>query len=189
MKKIAVIGSGGSGKSTFSRELGKITGLPVYHLDAIHWKPGWVPTPPDEWDRIIANLVERDEWIIDGNYGRTMDPRLRAADTVIFLDMPRYLCMYRIVKRVVMYRNKTRPDLTEGCNERLTAEFVRWVWTFRKKKRPDILKKLEALKNEKKIVILQSPAEVKAFLRELRMNWQFGPPGHKAKSMIRDAPQ
>ncbi len=86
MRRVMIIGSGGSGKSTLARQLGKILNIEVFHLDAIHWKPGWVETPLDEWKAIIDELTKKETWIIDGNYGDcTMETRIQAADTIIFL--------------------------------------------------------------------------------------------------------
>lgn len=99
MKKIAIIGSGGSGKSTLALKLGQIRQLPVFHLDALNWNPGWVPTPKEEWNRLMEELVLQKEWIIDGNYGGTMNVRLREADTIIYLDYPTYISLYRAIKR------------------------------------------------------------------------------------------
>ncbi|MEI7024429.1 hypothetical protein [Paenibacillus sp. y28] len=88
MKRIMIIGSGGSGKSTFARKLGALTGIPVYHLDALHWKPGWVPTANDERDLLMNGLVERETWIIDGNYSRTMNGHFWH----LFRDLQKLLC-------------------------------------------------------------------------------------------------
>lgn len=165
--KIAIIGSAGAGKSTFSRQLGKHTGLPVYHLDALHWKPGWVPTPREEWDAFQRQLVQGGQWIIDGNYARTLDIRLQAADTIIWLDMPTHLCLYRAVKRTLMYRGKTRPDLTAGCPERFELQFLKWIWNFRKKQRPALLNRLTALSGQKTVIILRSPKEAEHFLKQI----------------------
>ena len=96
MRRVLVIGSCGAGKSTFSRRLHKLTGLPLLHLDRHYWKPGWVESEVDEWKAKVEELIAGDEWIIDGNYGGTMEMRMRRADTVIWLDLPRYLCTYRV---------------------------------------------------------------------------------------------
>ena len=82
MKKIVLIGSGGSGKSTLAKQLGEKLKINVYHLDALFWKPNWVGVPKDEQRMIQKDLVKRQEWIIDGNYGGTMEIRLNAADTI-----------------------------------------------------------------------------------------------------------
>ena len=114
MKKILVIGSSGSGKSTFARRLGKLLGLEVIHLDSLFWSSGWVETPKEEWRKVVAKSLEGDSWIVDGNYSATMDLRLPVCDTVIFLEIPRVICVYRILKRVVTYKKGSRPDIPEG---------------------------------------------------------------------------
>ncbi len=97
MKKVLVIGSGGAGKSTFAKRLSEKTGLEVIHLDQLYWQPNWVETPKDEWQEIVKEIIEGDEWILDGNFGGTMEMRIEACDTVIFLEMPRTVCVYRIL--------------------------------------------------------------------------------------------
>src|SRR4028119_1383871 len=114
MKKVLVIGSGGAGKSTFARRLGEILRREVIHLDALYWHAGWIETPKPEWAERVAELVKRDEWIMDGNYSGTFDIRIKACDTLIFLDMPRLVCLRRVVKRWLDYRHRTRPDMAAG---------------------------------------------------------------------------
>lgn len=164
MKKIAIIGSGGAGKSTFARQLSDKLKIEVYHLDAILWKPYWVGTSKHEQKQIQHDLVAKYSWIIDGNYGGTLDIRLNAADTVIFLDIHRVICIYRAIKRVLRYRNKTRPDMGEGCEEKFDIDFLKWIWNYPKNKRPSILKMLEEVSKDKNVIILCSPKDVKKFL-------------------------
>jgi adenylate kinase family enzyme len=167
MKKVLVIGSGGSGKTTFSKQLAARTGLPLIHLDQLFWRPGWDPTPDAEWDLVIAELSARDAWIMDGNYGRTIALRMSAADTVIFLDLPRRLCTWRIVKRQIRYAGRSRPDSAPGCPERLTWEFVCWVWTYPSRRRPEMIERLDAVRSTKNVLILKSQREVDDFLASL----------------------
>lgn len=164
MKKIIVIGSGGSGKSTLARSLGEKLNIQVYHLDALFWKPNWVGVPKDEQRKVQNELVRKQQWIIDGNYGGTMDIRIKAADTIIFLDIHRIICVYRAFKRMIQYRNRTRPDMAEGCEERLDFQFLKWIWDYPKTKKPDILKSLEELSTEKNIIVLKTPYGVKQFI-------------------------
>ena len=93
MKRISIVGSGGAGKSTFAHQLADILHLPVIHLDALYWQPGWVATPQDEWRDKQQQLVQQECWIIDGNYTSTLDVRFAVADTIIFLDFPRFRCL------------------------------------------------------------------------------------------------
>ena len=164
MKKIALIGSGGSGKSTLARRLGGKLNIEVYYLDALFWKPNWTPTSKEEQRKVQNELVKREEWIIDGNYNGTMDIRLNAVDTIIFVDISRVICIYRVLKRMIQYRGKSRPDMAEGVNERLDFDFLKWVWDYPKTKKPVVLKKLKQLPNDKKVIILKSPREVQLFL-------------------------
>ena len=162
-----MIGSGGSGKSTFARWLGARVGIGVVHLDRAYWRPGWVETPKDEWRRRVAELVSGDSWVIDGNFGSTLELRIEACDTVIFLDLPRAVCTWRVLKRIVMYRDKGRPDMGEGCPERLDFEFLSWVWNFPSRGRPKVIEVLEKHSHDKRIIRLRSRAEVEKFLAGL----------------------
>ncbi len=164
MKKILVIGSGGAGKSTVSRRLSEILGIEVFHLDKLYWHSGWVETPKPEWRKMVDELLSREAWIMDGNYSGTLDARLAACDTVIFLDLARTLCLWRVLKRVVSYRRGGRPDMAEGCDERFSLEFMRWIWNYPKRTRPRILKLLEESRGEKNVFWLRTRAEVERFL-------------------------
>ncbi len=165
VKRVMIIGSGGAGKSTLARTLGVRLGIPVVHLDAHFWKPGWVPTRRDEWLEIQKDLMHAQTWIMDGNYGGTMDARLALADTVIFLDLPRVLCLTRALKRRVQYRGRSRPDIAPGCPEKMDPQFLRWIWDFPRTKRPGILKKLEAARAMgAQVIHLRSPRDVNRFL-------------------------
>ena len=163
MKRVAVIGSSGAGKSRLSLALSRILELPVIHLDAHYWNPGWVGTPRPEWKVRQQRLLEPERWIADGNYGSTLELRLNAADTVVFLDFPRWLCTWRVLKRVWTYRRGSRPDMAAGCDERIDWDFIKYVWTFPEKHRPIIEQKLREL-DGKQIYRLSTPAEVEQFL-------------------------
>jgi adenylate kinase family enzyme len=168
MKRILVIGSGGAGKSTFARRLGERLGLAVLHLDAFYWRPGWVETPKDEWRQTVEELCAGEAWLMDGNYSGTLAVRLAACDTVVFLDLPRTLCLWRVLKRALIYRGTSRPDVAEGCHENLNMEFFLWVWNYPRRSRPKVLSRLEEHGRGKQIFILHSSAEVEKFLAEIR---------------------
>ena len=167
MNKILVIGSGGAGKSTFAKRLGAVLKLEVIHLDALYWSSGWVEMPKDEWRVVVAELLRRDSWIMDGNYGGTLDLRLGACDAVIFVDLPRLVCLLRVLKRRALYRKKSRPDMANGCDEKLNWEFLKWVWNYPSKKKPDVLEKLKRYSQTKSVIILRSDSEIESFFEEL----------------------
>jgi len=165
MRKILVIGSGGSGKSTFSTRLGALLNIDVIHLDQCFWQPGWVKPEPEEWERIVTELTDRDSWILDGNYSGTLELRIGKCDTIVFLDLSRWVCLWRIVTRSLRYRNGRRPDMAEGCPEQLTLEFVLWVWNYPRRSKPKILELLREKGEGKQIVWLRSRGEVERFLK------------------------
>ncbi len=165
-----IIGSGGAGKSTLAKQLGEILNLPVYHLDSFFWKANWVETDQDDWAALQEKLCVQSTWILDGNYSATMNIRLHACDTVIFLDFPSWLCLYRVVKRFFQYRGTSRPDMTQGCQERLTPQFLLWIWNYSRTKRPQIMAKLEAVKSEKQVIVLRSPQEANQYVSSCRIS-------------------
>ncbi len=162
MKKIMIIGSPGAGKSTFSFALAEKTGLPLYHLDKMFWREGWVNVSKDELDAQIKDVLRKDEWIIDGNYSRTIPMRLEKCDTVFYLDYPRLVCFFGVVRRVLGSLGKTRPDMAEGCPERFDLEFLQYTWKFRKKQREKLFGLLEGANAE--IHIFRSRKEAKRYL-------------------------
>jgi len=164
MRKVLVVGSGGAGKSTFARRLGQLLNLEVIHLDSLYWNSGWVETPKAEWAKTVEELTRRDSWVMDGNYSGTLDIRIKACDTLIFLDMPRRVCFWRVLKRLIAYRHRTRPDMAAGCNEKLSWEFILWVWNYPKTQRPNILDLMRQNAGHKKMIRLRSPAETERFL-------------------------
>ena len=167
MKRIAIIGPGGAGKSTLARQIGARTGLPVIHLDAHYWCAGWVEPPKDEWEQAVRSLAQRGTWVMDGNYGGTMDLRLAAADTILFLDLPRLTCLRRVIGRQIRYRNRTRPDMAAGCPERLTWFFLKYIWNYRRDRRPGVLERMARFAEGRTLVHLQTPAQVRRFLEGL----------------------
>lgn len=168
MKRIAIIGCGGGGKSTLARELGEILGIEVIHLDRLYWKPGWVMTPSDEWQAVVQGLIEGDSWVMDGNYSGTLDVRLPAADTIVYMDLPRRICVWRIFKRLFQYRRKQRPDMPPDCPEKIDWEFFLWVWHFRRQRKAKIMGLIEEHSEGKQVFMLRTPREVRRFVDRLR---------------------
>ena len=164
MKRVIVIGSGGAGKSTLARAMGQRLGLRVVHLDAQFWQAGWVERDREDWLEWQRNALLEPRWIMDGNYGGTLDVRLEAADTVIFLDLPPAICIARVVWRVLRYLGHSRPDMARGCPEKLDFKFLRWIWQYPRKNRPVILEKLTRLEQGQRVVRLRSAAAVRDFL-------------------------
>jgi len=167
-KRIVILGSAGSGKSTMAAKLGEITGIPVTHMDRLFWNPGWVQTPSDEMDNKVQEAVSGESWIIDGNYLRTFNMRQERADTIIFIDFNRYICLYRIFKRCIKNYGKTRYDLGEGCPDKIDWPFVKWVWGYPKHSRKVILESI--YQSGKTVVHLKSRRDVNAFISEVCKN-------------------
>jgi adenylate kinase family enzyme len=161
---VAIIGSGGAGKSVFAKELARHTGLPVIHLDRLYWHPAWVPTPEPAWQAVHDRLVADDRWIIDGNYGSTMEARLARADTVFFLDLGRVACVRGALQRHWRHRAGGRDDMVEGQKERIDLAFLWWIWRYPDTRRPGVLARLSTVPAGTVVHRFRSRLEVRAYL-------------------------
>ncbi|MEM9666309.1 MAG: DNA topology modulation protein [Bacteroidota bacterium] len=167
MQRILVIGSGGAGKSTLARQLGRRLGLPVIHLDQHYWQPGWVETPRAVWQERVRQLIQRERWVMDGNYSGTMEMRLAAADTIVFLDTPRWRCLWQATRRYLRFRGRSRPDMSPGCPERLPLAFLWWIWRYPRARRPGLLARLQAVEPSQRVVVVRSTREARRFLNSV----------------------
>ncbi len=172
-KRILVIGSPGAGKSTFSKELSRITNIDLYHMDRIYWLPGWNPVDGVEFKKRLGEVLSKEAWIIDGNYQSSLQERLANANTVIYLDFRRYICLYRSVKRT-FFSTAERSDITEGCEEKLDLEFLKWIWNYRKRGRPATLKLLER-SHETTVLRFTTPGKLKTFLMDIEKSYAKEP--------------
>ena len=162
MKKAIIIGCPGSGKTTFAEKLNKCTGLPLYHLDAIWHKPDKTHISREEYDERLAEIFATPEWIIDGNYNRTIENRLIQCDTVFLFDLPVEVCLQGATERL----GKGRYDLP-WIENKLSVELKTTIEEFPQKHLPRIYELLEKYKTEKQVIVFKSRAEAEEFIRRI----------------------
>ncbi|MEO0568560.1 MAG: AAA family ATPase [Pseudomonadota bacterium] len=167
MQRIMIIGQPGSGKSTLARQIGDRTGLPVYHIDHIHWTRGWVERSAPEKTRMCLEVHAKESWVFEGGHSVTWLDRLERAEALIWLDIPICVRLYRIMRRTARYLGKSRPDLPEGCPERVEWRFLLWVWQTRHSARQHCQKLVQACPQDKSLVILRTNNEISQFLSVL----------------------
>ncbi|WP_269582494.1 DNA topology modulation protein FlaR [Roseibium sp. Sym1] len=170
MKRVMIVGGPGSGKSMLATALGEKTGLPVFHMDKIHWCSGWVERPRAEKDRLTHEVHIQDHWIFEGGHSGTYAERVARADTFVWLDVPVGLRLFRVLRRSMKHYGRTRPDLPDGCPERFnlqTVDFLHFIWRTRNSARD----KLEAVYRTPPahlaVYRLTTLAEVRSFLASL----------------------
>tara|TARA_A100001391_G_scaffold201546_1_gene188847 strand:- start:18158 stop:18661 length:504 start_codon:yes stop_codon:yes gene_type:complete len=161
-----IIGQPGSGKSTVARQLGERTGLPVIHIDKIHWQSGWVERSKAKKMRLCLEAEQKDQWIFEGGHSATWPTRLARADMLVCLERSVFLRLWRVVLRAVTGLGQTRPDMPEGCPERLRLlpEFIGYIWKTRNSARAKMRKLAAQAPTACQVVYLRSDEEVAAFL-------------------------
>lgn len=168
MLRVMIIGQPGSGKSTLARQLGEITGLPVVHIDKIHYKPGWIERTQDEKMKLCQDVHARNAWIFEGGHSRSWRERALRCDTLVWLDLPLWFRMWRVNWRSIRYYGRTRPDMQENCPERFSWEFIRWIWDTRHSGREKMQWLVDHMPEEKRVVVLRSKKEIAAFLQRIK---------------------
>lgn len=168
--KISVLGYSGAGKSTLSRELGELYGAPVLHMDTVQYTSDWKERERSEKEKIVADFLDRNSsWVIDGNYsGLYFKRRLEESDLIVMLLFNRFVCFGGVVSRYRTFKGRTRPDMADGCAEKLDLEFARWVlFEGRTAKRRKKYKRA-AQEFPEKIVILKNRRQLNAFLEKIK---------------------
>ncbi|MBO5934980.1 MAG: AAA family ATPase [Clostridia bacterium] len=159
MEKVIIIGCPGSGKSTFARELEEKTGLPLYYLDMLYWNSDKTTVTKDIFRERLRSIISEDKWIIDGNYGSTMEMRISECDTVFFLDYSADICLSGIKERM----GKTRPDMPWIETEE-DAEFIEFIKNYNTESRPKVLELLNKY-SEKNIIIFKNREDADTYLK------------------------
>lgn len=170
MKRVMIVGQPGSGKSTLAAALGEITGLPVVHIDKIHWQFGWVERRKAEKTRLCLEADEREHWIFEGGHSATWPSRLNRADILIWLDLPVGMRLWRVLWRAVTGLGRTRPDMADGCPERLRSlpDFLGYIWQTRNSARTKIARLIATAPAGCAVVHLRSDADSAVYLRSFQ---------------------
>lgn len=168
VQRIAVTGPVGAGKSRLAREIGDALGIRVLHLDALFWKPGWVPTPRDEFEAMQRRELAGESWIVDAQFDDMLPDWVRTADTVVFVDTSLLRSLWRVGKRRLNRQASVgTPVGRPGALHRSLLKFARNQWQYRRKVRRDLLAELARDRNGRRVVVLRGGADTDAFLRSL----------------------
>ncbi len=167
MQRVMITGGPGSGKSTLARQLGKKAGLPVYHIDQLAWLPGWEMRKREDTASIMHDIQKGDQWIIDGNYSGSIEDREQRADTIIFLDFPVSVRLWRVLLRIINSNGVVRPDMAPDCPERFDWDFMKFIWKTRKTYPKSGITRIKRNRGTKECHHLRRTHQVRAFLEQV----------------------
>ncbi|MCI9414690.1 MAG: AAA family ATPase [Clostridiales bacterium] len=170
MERMLIIGGNGCGKTTLAKELSVRLSLPLTHLDVLYWRDHWASVSPQEFDDLLKNELIKPQWIIDGNFRRTLPLRLAYCDTVIFMDFSRFRCVYGTIKRIIQNHGKSRPDMGGYCPEKWNREklaFVKSVWNFNRNNRQYLYDTLNSTDNIH-VIVIKNRRQIRRFLQNLQ---------------------
>ncbi len=165
--RILVVGPSGCGKTYLARRLGQILGNPPIHLDAEFWQPGWVPTPQAEWRRAVESLVQRERCILDGTYESTLDLRIPAAQAIIVIERSRWVCLWGVIRRILIHRNRPRPDAPPA--QPLDISYLRYIWGYPARTRPLLNALIKRHGQEKCVVVLNGRRGISKLIAEVQV--------------------
>lgn len=165
MQRVVILGPPGSGKSTLARRLGERLGVPAFHLDQSYWRAGWTSAPATEFRAEVERLSGLPVWVIDGNYSGTLATRLARADTLIYLDTPMPVSLWRVFRRAWRSRGRARPDMPEGCPEKFDPAFFWWTANWNRRNRNDNLARLAGFSG--RAIRLNGTAAIERFLADI----------------------
>ncbi|WP_208559450.1 topology modulation protein [Marinilactibacillus kalidii] len=170
MKRITIVGPSGSGKSTLAKQLGQIFDLPVFHMDQLFFDPGWVEKSKETLLEEVKQILDKnDQWIIEGNYGKTLPTRLSQSTQVIFLDYPRRIYFYRVLKRVVTTLGSVREDMAPGCPEKIDLPFLKYVWNFKTARREKLVKLIQSeLPDDCELIVFEHPKACEQYFKNIK---------------------
>lgn len=168
MKRVMVIGGSGCGKSTLARMIGGISGLPVVNIDPFYFHKNWVMRDRAKTQGLIRQAALEDKWIIEGNNSETFGDRLARADTLIFIDLPTWLRLWRGVSRAIRYHGRTRPDMAQDCPEKLDLKFMLFIVNYHRNHRPKAIAALESAPENVTRVHLKTRRQVREYVENLQ---------------------
>lgn len=167
MRRIAIVGCSGGGKSTLARALGKRLDLPVIHMDSLFWKPGWTESDHDEFRAKVEVAAEKDDWVMEGGFITHSTRRFERAEAIVWIELPIWLCLTRAIWRMLANFGRTRADLAPGCPERFDLAFYQYIWTWNRRVRPRMSRALSEFAPATPLIRLASDRQMRAFVGDL----------------------
>jgi adenylate kinase family enzyme len=167
MNRITIVGCSGGGKSTLARAVGAALGLPVVHLDALFWRPGWVESDPEPFRAAVDRALAGERWVSDGTFTSVADICFARADTIVWIDQPIPLCLWRALWRSLTSLGRTRADLAPGCPEKIDFAFYHYIVTWNRSARQRLQTAIDVFGPRARLIRLRNDVEIAAWVSDL----------------------